>query len=113
MTLYFANHEIIILRSRRRGATDKWSISATYTAMPATVEPVTPERAQLYNLHPAKTYTAFVSTDFYIREGDRIITLNDNGQRDKTYEVKGVSYWAGSGLLDHQELTLTSEQSNA
>lgn len=110
MTLYFPTDEIIILRTRQIGSLDKWAMSATFTATAATIEPVTPERAELYNLHPGKTYTAFLSTDFLVREGDRLVTLNQNNTRNKTYEVKGVSYWQDAGLLDHQELTLTDEQ---
>ena len=105
--LFFPNEEIIILRTRNIGG-DKWAMSATFTSTPATIEPTTPERLALMNGRPGHTFTGFVSTDHQILEGDRIVTLN-NGQRDKVYEVKGVSYWEGTGLLDHQELILNRE----
>lgn len=108
-TLYFTNSEIIVLRTRRIGATDKWTMSATFTAMPATIEPVSPERTEVLNGRPGHLFTAFVSTDHHIKEQDRIITLDETGQRDKQYEVTGVSYWEGAGMLDHQELTLMDE----
>lgn len=107
-TLFFPNESIIILRTRLKSA-DKWAMSATFTAMDATIEPTSPERLALINGRPGHTFTGYVSTDYLIREGDRIITLNDDGGRNENYEVKGVSYWQGTGILDHQEVTLTKE----
>lgn len=107
-TLYFANSEIIVLRSRNVGG-HRISMSATFTVMPATIEPASTVRTEFINGRPGHVFTGFVSIDYLIREGDRIVTLNDNHTRNKQYEVQGVNYWQGSGLLDHQELTLVDE----
>lgn len=109
-TLYFTNSQIIILRTRRIGATDKVSLSATFTTLPADIQPASPERTEFMNGAPGHVFTAFVGTDYLIKESDRIVTLNQNGTRNKTYEVRGVNYWQGAGLLDHQELIVVSEQ---
>lgn len=107
-TLYFTNSQIIILRSRVKSG-DIVSVSATFTTMPADIQPASPERVEFLNGSPGHVFTAFVSTDHLIKEGDRLITMNQNGSRNKTYEVRGVNYWQGAGLLDHQELTIVDE----
>lgn len=108
-TLYFKNSEIIILRSRRIGSTHRVSMSATFTAMPADIQPASPERAGFINGRPGHTFVGFLDTPYLIREGDKVVTLTNSHTRDKVYMVKGVSYWQGAGLLDHQELDLVSE----
>lgn len=107
-TLYFTNSEVIILRTRQKGSSDRYGMSATYTAIAADIQPDSPERIQMLGGRPGHSYTGFISTDFLIKEGDRLVVI-DNNQRTKKYEVRGVNYWQGAGLLDHQELTLTSE----
>lgn len=109
MTLYFTNANITILRSRQIGSSHRFSVSATFTAMPATIEPASPERTEFINGRPGHVFTAFVDITYRILEGDRIVVMNDDNTRGKEYEVKGVGYWQGAGLLDHQELTLVSE----
>lgn len=107
-TLYFANHQIIVLRSRRRGVTDKYTMSATFTVMPADIQPASPVRTEFVNGRPGHVFTGFLSTDYLVLEGDRLVVIGTNGARDKTYEVRGVSYWQGVHL-DHQELDLVDE----
>lgn len=109
MTLYFTNSQIIILRNRR-GTGRTLSMSATFTAMQADIQPASPERTEFVNGRPGHVFTGFIDTTHLVKESDRIVVLNDSGNRSsKTYEVKGVSYWQGAGLLDHQELTLVDE----
>lgn len=113
MTLYFTNSQIIILRSRRIGSSHRVSMSATFTAMPADIQPASPERTEFINGRPGTVYLGFVGVDHRIYEGDRLVVLNDNNTRSsKRYEVRSVQSWQGAGMLDHYELTLVSEQSN-
>lgn len=83
-------------------------MSATYTAMPATIEPASPERTEFINGRPGHVFTGFLDVTYHVREGDRVVVI-ENATRSKTYEVRGVNYWQGAGLLDHQELTLVDE----
>lgn len=99
MTLYFQSHEIAIYRSHHRG-NNKYVFSATFTVYNADIQPLLPERAEMYGGRIGKTYQAFVDTTVDIKEGDIVIT---GGKR---YGVKGVSSWQGAGLLDHIELIL-------
>ena len=50
------------------------------------------------------TFTGFIDATVDIKEGDYVQT--EDGKR---YAVKGVQVWQGAGLLDHIELTLTSQ----
>lgn len=109
MTLYFTNSQIIILRTRQLAGLDKYAMSATFTAMPADIQPAIPERVEFINGPVGHVFTAFVGIDYLIMEGDRIVVLGDDHSRGKQYEVRGVNYWQGAGLLDHQELTLVAE----
>src|SRR5688572_5400467 len=109
MTLYFTNANIIILRNRFIGSSYRTSMSATFTAMAADIQPASPERTEFINGRPGHVFTGFVSVDHLIREGDRLVVLNSNHTRGKSYEVRGVNYWQGTGLLDHQELVLVDE----
>lgn len=108
-TLYFSNAQITVLRSRQIGSAHRYAVSATFTAMPATIEPALPERSEFIGGRPGHVFTGFVGTTYKIREGDKVIVMNPDNTRGKEYQVRGVSYWEGSGLLDHQELTLVSE----
>lgn len=108
-TLYFTNSSIIILRSRARAGSNIVSMSATFTTLAADIQPAAPERAEFLNESPGHVFTAYVSTDYLIKEADRLVVVENNA-RSKTYEVRGVNYWEGAGLLDHQELTIVSEQ---
>lgn len=84
-------------------------MSATFTALAADIQPASPERTEFINGRPGHVFTGFTATDYLIKEGDRIVVLNDDHSRGKQYEVRGVSYWQGAGLLDHAELTLVDE----
>lgn len=109
MTLFFNNSEIIVLRSRRLGSAHRYAMSATFTALPATIEPASPERTEFIGGRPGHVFTGFVDTSHRIIEGDRIVVMSSDNTRGKKYEVRGVSYWQGAGMLDHIELTLISE----
>lgn len=110
MTLYFTNSQIIILRNRPRSAGSyKTTLSSTFTAVAADIQPASPDRVQFINARPGHLFTAFVGTEYLIKEGDRLVVLNSDHTRGKKYEVRGVSYWQGAGLLDHQELDIVDE----
>lgn len=105
MTIYFKSHEITIYRRRRKGTSDRWGMSATFTGYWADIQPETrAERVEMVNGRFGATYVAYVDTTVEIKEGDQV--LDSNGKR---YSVKGVSHWQGAGLLDHKELTLVSQ----
>jgi hypothetical protein len=50
------------------------------------------------------TFIAFIEATVDVKEGDQIVTADG-----KRYSVKGIQKWQGAGLLDHIELTLTSQ----
>lgn len=103
MTIFFKNSEIQIYRKRRKGNTDRWGMSATFTAHQADIQPETrPERLEMAQGRFGAVFTAFVDTDADIKEGDQLVASG------KRYSVKGVSRFQGAGLLDHIELTLVA-----
>lgn len=104
MTLFFNNSEITIYRHRRVGSANKFTMSATFTAFKADIQPASIERTQFYEGRAGDVFLAFVEASVDIKEGDQVVTTSDG----KRYSVKGVSHWNGAGLLDHVELTLTS-----
>lgn len=104
MTLFFVNHEITIFRRKRKGSTDRYGMSATFTAYQADIQPASQERTEFVSGRFGATYTAFIDATVDIKEGDYVQT--EDGKR---YAVKGVQTWAGAGLLDHKELVLTSQ----
>lgn len=104
MTLFFKNHQIIIFRKRRISGTDRYSVSATFTAYQADIQPASQERTEFVAGRIGTTFTAFVEATVDIKEGDQVRT-----EDGKKYSVKGVQHWQGAGLLDHIELTLTSQ----
>lgn len=79
-------------------------MSATFTGYSIDIQPASMERTEFVSGRIGKTFTAFVDTTVDVKEGDEIRT-----EDGKVYSVKGVSIWAGSGLLDHTELLLTSQ----
>ncbi len=105
MTLYFTNETIQIYRMRNIGGLNKWSVSATFTAFVADIQPASPERLQLESGQIGHMFTAFLPVEAEVKEGDQIRII-DTG---KIYQVKGVNNWSGAGMLDHKELILTSE----
>lgn len=108
MTLFFTNHQIQIYRTRRKGTSDRYGMSATFTGFPVDLQPASTERTEFIQGRIGATYTGFVDTDCEIKEGDqaRIIGGAYDG---KLFSIKGVQHWDGAGLLDHVELTMTSQ----
>lgn len=104
MTLFFRNHEIVIFRRRRKGSSDRYGMSATFTVFNTDIQPASQERVEFVQGRIGATFTAFVDATVDIREGDYVHT-----EDGKVYAVKGVQVWEGAGLLDHIELTLTSQ----
>lgn len=104
MTLFFQNHQITIYRNRRKGGTNRFGMSATFTAYPADIQPASQQRTEFVAGRIGSTYTGFIDATVDIQEGDYVQT--EDGKR---YAVKGVQIWAGAGLLDHIELLLTSQ----
>lgn len=104
MTLFFKNHQIIIFRSRKIGSSNRFGLSATFTSYNADIQPATQERVEFVQGRIGATFTAFIDATVDIKEGDYAHT-----EDGKVYAVKGVQTWQGAGLLDHIELTLTSQ----
>lgn len=105
MTLFFKNHEITIYRRRRIGTSDKYSMSATFTALWSDIQPSGLDRTTLNGGRVGASYTAYVDTTYNIKEGDQFVTVDDG----KKYSVKGVNKWSGAGLLDHLELDCVAQ----
>lgn len=103
MTLFFANDEITIYRERRKGSSNRFAYSATFTVYQADIQPASQQRTQFVQGRIGKTFVAFVEASVDVKEGDQI----DTG--GKRYSVKGVSRWEGAGLLDHIELILVAQ----
>lgn len=101
MTLFFANHEITIYRSRRIGSTDRMSMSATFTAYDIDIQPASSERTESIQGRIGKVFDGFVDQSVDIKEGDHIVT--EDGKR---YSVRGVSNWESTSLLQHKQLLL-------
>lgn len=104
MTLFFPNHQITIYRNRKIGSSDRFSMSATYTAYSIDIQPASDQRTEFLNGRIGATFTAYVETTVNIKEGDQIVT--EDGKR---YSVRGVANWSGAGLLDHKELALAAQ----
>lgn len=105
MTLFFHNHQIQIYRHRKKGNADRYGMSATFTSYNADIQPASQQRTEFVSGRIGATFTAFVDASVDIKENDQIVTSDDG----KRYSVKGVQRWQGAGLLDHLELTLTSQ----
>lgn len=103
-TLYFANHEITIYRTRQKTGSDRFALSATFTAYDADIQPSSIERQQMMGTRYGATYDAYVATTVDIKEGDQVV--DENGKR---YSVRGVSHYESAGLLDHKELIIVAE----
>lgn len=105
MTIFFKNSQITIYRHRRKSGTDRYGMSATFTGYDADIQPASQERTEFISGRIGATFVAFIDATIDIKEGDQIVTTSDA----KRYSVKGVQHWQGAGLLDHTELTLTSQ----
>jgi hypothetical protein len=79
-------------------------MSATFTGYQADLQPASQSRIEFVSGRIGATFTAFIDATIDIKEGDYVHT-----EDGKVYAVKGVQVWAGAGLLDHIELTLTSQ----
>jgi hypothetical protein len=101
--LFFKNHQITIYRRRRKGSTDRYALSATFTGFSADIQPASQERTEFVQGRFGATYDAYVDTSVDIKEGDQVV--DEDGKR---YSVKGVVSWEGAGLLDHKNIVLTS-----
>lgn len=104
MTLFFKNHQITIYRRRRKGSTDRYALSATFTGYSADIQPASLDRTQFVEGRFGATYDAYVDTNVDIKEGDQLV--DDSGKR---YAVKAVVHWEGAGLLDYTNVILTSQ----
>lgn len=108
MTLFFTNHQIQIYRSRRKGSTNRYGMSATFTAYQSDIQPASQERTEFVQGRFGATFTAFVDATVDIKEGDEAHIIG--GLYDgKVFSVKGVQTWQGAGLLDHIELVLVAQ----
>lgn len=108
MTLFFTNHQIQIYRSRRKSNTDRYGLSATFTAYYSDIQPATQERTQFVGGSIGAVYTAFVDATVDIKESDQVHILGGT-YNGKVFSVKGVQHWQGAGLLDHIELVLVAQ----
>ena len=107
-TLFFPNHSIQIYRRRRKGSSDRYGMSATFTAYPSDIQPASQERTEFIQGRFGATYTAFVDASVDIREGDQAHIIGGT-YNSKVFSIKGVNHWEGAGLLDHIELIMTSQ----
>lgn len=106
MTIAFQNHEITIYRNRRKGTSNRWGMSATFTGYPADIQPANPTRQDQFQERWGALFSAFVDTNADVQEGDQVRT-----EDGKVYSVKGVQRWDGGGAfteLDHLELVLVA-----
>lgn len=106
MTLYYPNHTITIYRNRQKGSSNRYAMSATYTAYAADIQPASRQRQEMFPERWGALFSAFVDVSDDIQEGDQIIT-----EDGKVYSVKGVQRWDGGGGfadLDHLELVLSA-----
>ncbi len=108
MTIFFKNHQITIYRRRRRGTADRYAMSATFTAYSADIQPASQQRTEFVSGRLGAVYTAFIDATIDIREGDQVHIIGGT-YNGKVFSVKGIQHWEGAGLLDHCELTLTSQ----
>lgn len=108
MTLFFANHQIQIYRNRRKGSSDRYGMSATFTGYNSDIQPASQERTQFIGGSIGAVYTAFVDTDADIKESDQVHIIG-GVYNNKVFSVRGVQHWEGAGLLDYTELVLVAQ----
>ena len=108
MTIFFENHQITIYRTRRKGSSDRYGMSATFTGLPVDLQPAGTERTEFINGRIGATYVGFVDTTYDIKEGDQA-HVTSGQYAGKVFSIKGVQHWDSAGLLDHIELTMTSQ----
>src|SRR6187549_3105245 len=103
-TLFFPSDEITIYRRRQKAGTNRFDMSATYTAVPADIQPASKERLEMYGGKIGSLFTTYLDLAVDIREGDQVV-VTDTGKR---YSVRGVQKWQGAGLLDYTEVVLAA-----
>lgn len=103
MTVFFPSNEITIYRQRRIGGSNRFVMSATYTAYRADIQPASKERVEMFEGRFGSVFTAFLDINVDIKEGDQILTSG------KKYSVKGIQKWQGAGLLDYIEVVLVAQ----
>lgn len=108
MTLFFSSHEINIYRRRRIGSTNRFAMSATFTAYNADIQPASRERIEMVEGRLGKTWSAYTDVSVDVKEGDQLAVTDKNGNTAR-YSVRGVSTWDGAGLLSHKELVIVSQ----
>lgn len=108
MTIFFASHEITIYRRRRIGATNRYAMSATFTAYNADIQPAGVERIEMVAGRFGSVFDAYVDESVSVREGDQVVDTTTG----KRYSVKGVTQWHGASLLGHTQLILVSLDGN-
>jgi hypothetical protein len=107
LTIFFKNYQINIFRRRRKGTSNRYGMSATFTAFYSDIQPATQERTEMVSGRFGATYTAFVDATVDIKEGDQVHIIGGT-YNGKVFGVKGVNHWDGAGLLDHIELILVA-----
>lgn len=105
MTIYFTNAEIQIYRRRRKGSSDRYAMSATFTAYQADIQPATRDRTEMIDGKFGAVWDAFVDASVDIKEGDQLV----NTSTGKRYSVRGVNDWSNASLVDHKELLIVSQ----
>lgn len=105
--LFFSNHTITIYRRRRKGNTDRYGMSATFTAYQSDIQPASDVRTEQVGGRFGATFTGFVEAYVNVKEGDQIKIIGGD-YNGKVFSVKGVQRWEGAGLLDHNELVLVA-----
>jgi hypothetical protein len=83
-------------------------MSATFTGLSADIQPASQERTEFVSGRIGATFTAFIDTNIEVKEGDQV-RIYSGTYANKVFSVKGIQRWEGAGLLDHQELVLTSQ----
>jgi hypothetical protein len=103
----YANHTITVYRNRQIGSANRFSMSATFTAYSADIQPAAAERQALVPDRYGAVFSAWVDSTDEIQEGDEV-----HDEAGKVYSVRAVQKWqAGGGFadLDHLELTLIAQ----
>lgn len=108
MTIYFSSNDVQIYRKRRIGSSNRYALSATLTVYSADIQPAHPERIEMEDGRFGTVYETFMDATIQIKESDQVVDVSTG----KRYSVKGIVKWAGAGLLDHQEITLVSQDGN-
>lgn len=102
MSMFFLNSDVVIYRNRSQG-NNKYSMSATFTAYQADIQPVSGTREDSGVGRVSKSFVCYMDANVEIKEGDQIMSAG------KRYGVRSVITWNNAGLLDHKEIQLESK----